>query len=259
MLRIDLNCDVGEASDPAQSAVEELVLRHVTSVSIACGYHAGDPNLIRRTLSLARAHGVAVGAHPGFRDPEGFGRREIALPPSDVESLIAYQVSALAGVAALEGLRLSHVKPHGALYNRAARDRAVAQAIARAVKVVDRRLILFGLAGSRLVEAAREIGLAAAEEAFADRAYRPDGTLVPRTEPGSVIHEEALVIERVLRMVREGLVCSLDGTDLRLRVETICLHADTPGADRLAERLRRALVEAGVRMAAVGVEKDAHA
>jgi len=250
-MRIDLNCDVGESAEAERLAVEERIMPHVTSVNIACGVHAGNPEVMRRTVRMARQHHLSVGAHPGFADVEGMGRRNLSLPPDEVENLVAYQVRALAGIAALEEVRLTHVKPHGALYNMAAGDRSLAEAIARAVAAVDRRLILYGLAGSRLVEAAREAGLASAEEAFADRAYASDGTLVPRDRPGSLIQDEQKVVEQVLRIVREGVVRSFDGRDLHLRADTICLHGDAPGADRLARLIRRSLDEAGVLVAAV--------
>jgi UPF0271 protein len=251
MARIDLNCDVGESAEAERLATEERIVPHVTSVNIACGVHAGNPEVMRRTVRLARCHHLAVGAHPGFADLEGQGRRDRTLPPDEVENLVAYQVGALAGLAALEGVKLTHVKPHGALYNMAARDRSLAEAIVRAVVAIDRGLILYGLAGSLLIEAARGASLAIAEEAFADRAYAADGTLAPRDRPGALIWDEQKVVEQVLRIVREGVVRSLDGRELPLRADTICLHGDTPGADRLAQLIRRSLEEAGVLVAAV--------
>jgi len=250
-MRIDLNCDMGESAEAERLAVEERIMPHVTSVNIACGVHAGNPEVMRRTVRLARQYHLSVGAHPGFADVEGMGRRSLSLPPDAVEHLVAHQVGALAHIAALEGGRLTHVKPHGVLYNMAAGDRSLAEAIARAVAAIDRRLVLYGLAGSYLVEAAREAGLAIAEEAFADRAYASDGTLVPRDRPGSLIQDELAVIAQVLRIVCEGVVRSFDGHDLPLRADTICLHGDTPGADRLARLIRRALDGAGVLVAAV--------
>jgi len=251
-LRIDLNCDIGESTDPQRMDAEERLLTHVTSANIACGFHAGNPELMRRAVRLTRAHRVAIGAHPGFRDPEALGRREVALSPAEVENLVAYQVGALAGITALEGAQLSHVKPHGALYNMAAHDPELATAVARAVAAVDRHLILVGLAGSKLIETARTLGLTAAEEAFADRAYNPNGTLVPRDLPNAVIHDENEVVTRVLRLVRDSLVPAIDGQPVRIHADTICIHSDTTGADRLAQALRRSLTEAGVRIAAIG-------
>jgi len=243
---------MGELVEPDRLALEERIMPLVTSVSIACGFHAGNPGLMRRTIRLARAHGVAVGAHPGFCDTEGFGRRELSVKPEEVENLIAYQVGALAGIAALDGVRLQHVKPHGALYSMAARDRTLAEAIARAVAKLDRRLILFGLAGSALVEAGRIMGLTVAEEAFMDRAYQADGTLVPRDRAGALILDEKEVSQRVRHLALEGVLAGLDGSLVRLRADTVCLHADTPASDRLAAAVRRELSRAGVRIVAVG-------
>ncbi|WP_447975044.1 LamB/YcsF family protein [Nitrospira sp. Kam-Ns4a] len=253
-MRVDLNCDVGESDEPGRVAIEARVLESVTSVSLACGVHAGTPALMRRLIRAARARGVAVGAHPGLPDPEGLGRRELPVTPEDIEQLVAAQVRALAAVAAEEGVALAHVKPHGALYTMAARDGALAAAIVRGVAAVDVRLALFGLAGSALIDAARRQGMRAVAEAFADRAYRADGTLVPRGRDGALLHEEEAVVERVLRLVREGVLPSVDGPEVRLRAETICVHGDTPGADRLAARLREALEQAGVRLLSPGCE-----
>lgn len=251
MRRIDLNCDMGESIAPDDWARQERIMPHITSVNIACGGHAGNPDLMRRTIQLANAYGVRVGAHPGFPDRAGHGRRELRMTPHETETLVAYQIGALAGIAAIEGIRLSHVKPHGALYNQAARDPDLADAIVRAVAAVDPRLILFGLAGSRLIEAARARGITAAEEAFADRAYQADGTLMPRGRPGSLIHDEHDAAERALSLVCKGMVRSLDGAELVLRADTLCVHGDTPGADRLIGRIRRKLEEAGVCVVAV--------
>jgi UPF0271 protein len=207
---------------------------------------------MRATVALAREHGVAVGAHPGFPDLEGFGRRELVVSPGDVEDFVAYQVGALAAIAAAEGVRLQHVKPHGALFNMAARDAALADAIARATAVIDRTMILFGLPGSEIVEAGRRAGLRTASEAFADRAYRPDGTLVPRGQAGAVIQDPDAAALRVLRMVREQAVEAVDGTRIPLTIDTICVHGDTPGAAAIAARIRSVLQEAGVQVRAVG-------
>lgn len=250
-MRVDLNGDIGESEEPDRTALDEGIMTFVSSVNVACGVHAGSPPLMRRLVRAAKTLGVEVGAHPGLRDPEGLGRREVTLAPEEVEALVTSQVRALAAIAAEEGVALAHVKPHGVLYNRAARDRALAAAIARAVAAVDRRLRLFGLAGSLLIEEARALGLHAVEEAFADRAYRADGSLVPRDRAGAVIVDEAAVVARVLRMVREGSVRSVEGTEVPLHADTICLHGDTPGAARLARLVREALESAGVRIAAV--------
>jgi len=221
---IDLNADVGE--DCGQDAA---LMRCITSANVACGVHAGSVAVMRETISLAREHGVGVGAHPSFPDREHFGRREIQLPSAEIADLVIRQIESLGAVAANEGVRLMHVKPHGALYNVAVRDRRVADAIAGAVASIDRSLVLLGLPKSELIAAARAAGLQTAGEAFADRAYRPDGTLVPRTEPGAVIDDPEEVLARVA-----GLAARPD-------VETICVHGDTPGAAELALKIRAAL------------------
>lgn len=245
--RVDLNADVGEGlgQDPA-------LFRIVTSASIACGFHAGDPGTMRATVALAREHGVAIGAHPSFPDLSGFGRREMTLTQDEVENAITYQLGALAEIAAAQGVTLRHVKPHGALYNMAARDAALADAIARAVAAFDPALVLFGLAGSQLIAAGKRMGLKTASEVFADRAYRRDGTLVPRTEAGAVIHEAAIVVPRVMAMVRDGAVTADDGTRVALQVDTICVHGDTPDAASLASRIREGLRDAGIDVRPIG-------
>lgn len=252
MERIDLNADVGESFGPYVIGDDERMLRHVTSANIACGCHGGDPSVMRRTVRLAVACGASPGAHPGYADLIGFGRRDIAMDLQEVEDLVVYQIGALAGVAAAQGARLHHVKPHGALYNRAARDRALADAIARAVRAVDDRLVLFGGSGSRLLEAGEALGLRTAAEVFADRAYHADGSLVSRREPGAVITDPAAVADRALRLVQGGEVAAVTGEVIRLRRDTICLHGDTPGAGDLAATLRTRLEEAGVRLSPVG-------
>jgi 5-oxoprolinase (ATP-hydrolysing) subunit A len=224
----------------------------ISSASVACGFHAGDPATMRETVTLARAHGVAVGAHPGFPDLVGFGRRDIRATPREVEDFVTYQIGALMAVASAQGVRLQHVKAHGALYNLAARDAALATAIARATAAVDSMLILFGLPGSELIAAGRRAGLPTAREGFADRAYRPDGTLVPRHEPGAVIHDPATVVGRAISMARDGMVRAADDSPIALDVDTICVHGDTPDAATLAWRIRQALTDAGVGVCPVG-------
>jgi UPF0271 protein len=201
---------------------------------------------MRATVALARAHGVAVGAHPGFPDLAGFGRRDMHCTPREVEDFVVYQVAALAGVAAVQGVTLQHVKAHGALYNMACRDRALADAVARATVAVDRSLVLFGLPGSELLRAGERAGLKVAAEVFADRAYEPDGTLMSRRKPGSVIHDAAAVVSRAVQMAREQRVTAADGSTIALQVDTMCVHGDTPGAAALARDIRAALVAARV-------------
>lgn len=252
MMRVDLNGDVGEASSGGPAGPDLVLMPHITSANVACGYHAGDPGMMRATVALAREHGVAVGAHPGFPDPEGFGRRELQFSPRDVEDFVAYQVGALAAIAAAQGVRLQHVKPHGALFNMAARDAALADAIARAAVAIDRTLILFGLPGSELVAAGQRAGLRTAREGFADRAYQPDGTLVPRHQPGAVMNDPDVIVPRAVRLVRDQAVEAIDGSRVTLTIDTLCVHGDTPGAADLARRIRAALTEAGIAVKAVG-------
>lgn len=249
---IDLNADVGESFGAYALGADAALMPVITSANVACGFHAGDPGVMRETVALAREHGVAIGAHPGFADLAGFGRREMGLTPREVEDLVVYQIGALAGVAAAHGLTLQHVKPHGALYNMAARDAALADAIARAVASVDRSLVLFGPPASQLIRAARRRGLRAACEAFADRAYEADGSLVPRSEPGAVVHDPRVVGARAVEMARDRTVAARDGTRVALQVDTICVHGDTPDAARLASEVRQALEGAGVEVSAVG-------
>ena len=229
-LRVDLNCDLGEGAGH-----DAELMADITSANIACGAHAGDETTMQATVALARQHGVAIGAHPGFADRENFGRREWALAATEVRALVERQVRALQQIGAVV-----HVKPHGALYNLAARDAVIAEAVARAVHAVDARLVLFALRGSELVRAGRRVGLRVAEEVFADRTYRADGALTPRAEAGAVITNEAVAIAQALRMVRAG-------------ADTICLHGDGAHAVALARRLHVELRRAGIEIRAFGV------
>jgi UPF0271 protein len=247
-MQIDLNADVGESFGAYRYGDDEGVLPCVSSANIACGFHAGDPTVMRSTVQLGRRLGVAVGAHPGFPDLPGFGRREMRLSTAELENLVAYQVGALAAVAATEGVRLAHVKPHGALYNMAARDTAMADAIARAVRAVDGSLILFGLSGSQLIAAGERAGLRVASEVFADRGYRPDGSLAPRGTPGAVMTEVTDVVRRAVGMAMGQPVTCVDGSTVSVRAETICIHGDTPGAATLARAIRSGLSAAGLQV-----------
>jgi len=242
-LRVDLNCDLGEGG-----AFDEELLGGITSANIACGFHAGNPDVMRRTVELALKNGVALGAHPGLRDPEGFGRRAVKLDPQEAFDLTNYQIGALQTIAFTQGARLVHVKPHGALYTMAARDAALAEALAKAVQAADPALIFVGLAGSEMIRSARRLGLRAAEEAFADRAYQPDGSLVPRGQPGALIHDPEEVARRAVRLVTQGKVAAIDGTELSIRADTLCVHGDTAGAPELVRALRAALGREGVEL-----------
>ena len=250
-MRIDLNSDLGESFGAWAMGQDEALMDSITSANVACGFHAGDPGVMRQTLALAKDKGVAVGAHPGFPDLVGFGRREMKATPDEVHDLVLYQVAALAGMAAAQGLKLQHVKAHGALYNMACKERSLADAIARAVAAFDRSLILFGLPNSELVRAGAAAGLTVAAEVFADRAYERDGSLTSRNKPGSVIHDEDAVVERAVRMVKRRDVVAVDGSVIALQADTICLHGDTPGAAALARVVRRGLESAGVVIAAL--------
>ncbi|HVH26405.1 MAG TPA: 5-oxoprolinase subunit PxpA [Vicinamibacterales bacterium] len=245
-MRIDLNADVGESFGAYTFGQDASLMASITSANIAAGFHAGDPTVLRTTIRLAKAHGVAIGAHPGFPDLAGFGRRELGVTPQEAEDFILYQIAAVAGIARAEGAELSHVKAHGALYNRAARDRPLADAVARAVAAFDRSLVLFAPPRSALFDAAREAGLRVAVEGFADRAYESTGQLVSRQKAGSVIHDLAIVVSRAVRMVTERVVFGLDGSVVPLELDTMCIHSDTPDAGRLAAAVRHALETAGV-------------
>jgi len=250
-MQIDLNADMGESFGAYTIGADEQVMPSITSANVACGFHGGDPAVMRRTVRLAREAGVSVGAHPGFQDLAGFGRREMRVSPQDAEDMVLYQIGALAAIARSEGVSLRHVKPHGALYNIAVRDAALAEAIARAVRAFDPALILFALPGSELMRAGDACGLAVAAEGFADRSYEPDGSLTPRSRKGAVIHDTSAVVARAVRMATEGKVTAADGSEILLRVQTICTHGDTPGAQELTRALRAGLERAGVLIAPV--------
>jgi len=250
--QIDLNCDVGESYGAYRLGADDALMPWITSANVACGYHAGDPLVMDETVRLAVRHGVGIGAHPGFPDLLGFGRRAMQLAPGEVENYVLYQVGALAAFARAAGAELAHVKPHGALYNVAARDVEMARAVVRGVARAGSDLILVGLAGSALLEAAREAGLAVASEGFADRAYNPDGTLRSRRLPGALLESPAAAAEQALRIARDGTVTAHTGEEVSLHVDTICLHGDTPAAVEIAQAIRHRLAQAGVEVAPLG-------
>ena len=249
MKKIDLNCDMGESADVSHLAVEARIMPFITSANIACGFHAGNPDLIRHTARLAARCGVSIGAHPGFLDMKDLGRNERAVTPGEVETMVSYQIGALAGVLSLDGFKLRHVKPHGALYNMAMKDHELATAIVESVCSIDRKLLVFGMAGSELVRVARAAGLIVAQEAFADRAYLPNGNLLPRSEKGAVLGTEEEVRQQVGNLAR-GFVKTIDGSHLQIEADTICLHSDTPRAEELVTLIRRELEACGVRITA---------
>jgi UPF0271 protein len=245
-MRIDLNCDMGESFGRYCVGDDEALMPFISSANIACGLHAGDPLVMGRTVRLAREHGVGIGAHPGFPDLQGFGRRGMQLTPEEAEAFILYQIGALAAFAKATGAELVHVKPHGALYNLATRDRPLAEAIARAVARFSRQLILVGLTNSLLVEAGLEASLPVACEAFADRAYEADGSLRSRRLPGAVLKDPAQAAEQAVRIARDRTVIAHTGEEVPMRAETLCLHGDTPAALTIARAIRQALTSAGV-------------
>ena len=240
MHRIDLNCDLGEGAGH-----DTELMSLITSANIACGGHAGDGPTMRATVELALQHGVAIGAHPGFVDREQFGRREIPIAPGEARALVLAQIRALELIVRSCDGQLMHVKPHGALYNMAARDAALAQAVAEAVREDAPRLILFGLAGSQLLAAGRACGLHVASEVFADRTYQPDGSLTPRSRPEALIQDEDDAVAQVLRMVRDGRVRAVDGADVAIQADTVCVHGDGPHAVAFVRRLARELRHPG--------------
>jgi UPF0271 protein len=248
-MQIDLNCDCGESFGAWHMGDDAGVLPYVTSANIACGGHAGDPQVMRKTLQICKDLGVTVGAHPGYPDLQGFGRRSLPLSPAEVENSLLAQIGALAALARAEGLELHHVKAHGALYNDAARNPALANAIARAVAAFSRELILVGLAGSALIDAGAELGLQVAAEAFADRTYEADGSLRNRRYADALITEPAHNLAQALSIVREQHVSSVGGTPVPLHADTLCIHGDTPGAAARAAALREGLHTAGVQVA----------
>ena len=251
-MRIDLNADVGESFGAYTLGNDAALMASITSANIAAGFHAGDPSVLRATIRLARASGVAIGAHPGFPDLAGFGRRELHVSPQEAEDFILYQIAAVAGVAAAEGAELAHVKAHGALFNMAARDRVLADALARAVAAFDRSLRLFTPPDSEMANAARALGLSVAIEVFADRGYEADGRLVSRRKTGAVIHDVKTVVARAVSLVADRTIVAQDGSRLSVDADTICIHGDTPGSDRLAAAVRAGLEAKGIAVKAMG-------
>jgi len=247
-LDIDLNCDTGESFGAYALGNDDALLRLVSSANVACGFHAGDASVMRRTVKTCLAHGVRIGAHPGLPDLQGFGRRAMGLSAEDVYDITLYQIGALQAIAAAEGGRVEHVKPHGALYHMAESDERVADAIARAAARAGDRLTLVGLSGGRLVAAGRALGLPAWEEAFADRAYRPDGGLVPRSAPGAVLDDPAAAANQALRLARDKSAIAVNGDIVPVKADTICIHGDGPHAAEFAEAIRRTLTAAGIRI-----------
>jgi UPF0271 protein len=250
MATIDLNCDLGEGFGAWEMGNDAAMIGLATSVNIACGFHAGDSETMRTTVNLAKARGVNIGAHPGYRDLHGFGRRPFpGMKASEIENMIAYQIGALQGIATMAGHKVTHVKVHGALSNVACEDDTTARALAAGIKGVDRNLIFVVLANSRLVTAGEAAGLPMVHEVFADRAYEDNGSLVSRRKPGAVLHDAGAIAQRVVRMVQDGAVVSVTGKVIKMRTDTVCIHGDTPGAVDIARGVRQALKDGGIEVA----------
>ena len=246
MFTIDLNCDMGESLEESRILGDFELMEHVSSVNIACGFHAGSPTVMRRTVEAAFSKGVAVGAHPSFFDRDNFGRSTMTVSPAEVFDIVLYQVSAMRGVCESLGGRLHHVKPHGALYNQAAADEELAAAIATAVKTCDPGLVLYGLSGSRLISESEKVGLRTASEVFSDRTYQSDGTLTPRSEPNALINDADECVAQVIRMIEAGTVTSVDHRTVPIVAETVCVHSDGPHALEFAKALRLSLTSRGI-------------
>lgn len=243
---IDLNCDLGESFGAYKMGLDEEVLPYVTSANIACGFHGGDPTVMEQTVALCKKYGVRAGAHPGFPDLAGFGRRNMSLSPAEVKAGTIYQIGALSAFCKGAGIRLWHVKPHGALYNMAAKDYELAKAICQAIKEVDDSLVLLALSNSEMLRAAKDTGLSAASEVFADRAYERDGSLVSRSRKGSMIEDETLAVNRVIRMAKEGVVEAIDKSVVSIEADSVCVHGDGVKALEFVKKIRKGLLEAGI-------------
>ncbi|MDA8109020.1 MAG: LamB/YcsF family protein [Betaproteobacteria bacterium] len=250
MTRIDLNCDMGESFGAWKMGADAEIMPLISSANIACGFHAGDPATIRKTVRLAVDHGVAVGAHPSLPDLQGFGRRVMRISPQEMYDLVLYQAGAIEAFARAAGAKLHHVKCHGALYNMAANDEALSDAMARAVQDLGGDVVLYALSNSRMMQVARGRGLRVAGEVFADRGYLDDGTLAPRGSPGAMIEDEAGAVAHALAMIEQGFVTSLSGKRVPVAPDTLCLHGDQPGAVAFAKALRKAFADRGIAVGA---------
>lgn len=252
MKTIDINCDMGESFGVYKITTDDAVMNFISSANIACGFHAGDPMVMRKTVKLALENGVGVGAHPGFPDLMGFGRREMKLSLDEIENSVIYQVGALMGMVRSEGGTLQHVKPHGMLYNMAVKDNKIAEAIARGIAKVDSNLILVALASSEFAEAGKKVGLKVANEVFADRGYNADGSLVARGTPGAFIKDPKIAAQRVVKMVKEGKVEAIDGTVISFQADTVCLHGDNPEVVTFVQTISQVLDSEGIKLTPMG-------
>lgn len=246
---VNINSDLGESFGPWVMGNDAEVLKIVRSANVACGFHAGDPAGMLATLKAAQARGVVVGAHVAYRDLAGFGRRNMDVASSDLVADVIYQIGALQGLARAAGTVVKYIKPHGALYNTIAQDRRQAADMINAIKAIDPSLVLMALAGSPLIAWARDAGLSVVAEAFADRGYTPQGALVSRREKGAVLHDEKLIAERMLTLVRDGVIEAVDGSQVRVEADSICVHGDSPGAVAIARQLRLRFEQEGVQIA----------
>jgi len=249
---VDLNCDIGESFGVYKLGLDEEAMNYISSANIACGFHAGDPQVMARTVDLAVTRGVAIGAHPSYPDLMGFGRRKMEVTPGEIKNYITYQIGALQAFAQARGAKLQHVKPHGALYNIASVDKKIARALAEAIYNLDKNLIFMVLANSEMERAAREVGLRYASEVFADRHYNSDGTLVSRSHPQSVIKDSDEAAKRMIEIITTGRIKAIDGTSFPVKADSICVHGDTPGAIEHMINLRQALKEAGIKVVSMG-------
>ena len=246
MYCVDLNSDLGESFGSYKIGKDEDIIPLISSANVACGAHAGDPDVMAKTAELCKKSKISMGAHPGFFDLMGFGRRNMAVSPEEVKNLIVYQIGALDAFAKSQGIKLQHVKPHGALYNMAAKDKSLARAIAEGIYSYNPDLILLGLSGSEMLNAAKEIGLPYAAEVFADRAYEDDGTLVARSKPGAMIKDEDEAVSRVIRMVKEHRVTTVSGKDIEISPASVCVHGDSEKALLFVKKIRDALLQEGI-------------
>ena len=246
---VDLNSDMGESFGNYKIGQDDEVIKYITSSNIACGFHAGDPNVMRYTVKLAKENNVAIGAHPGFPDLQGFGRRKMDIPAEEVKNLITYQVGALQAIAKTEGMKLQHVKPHGAFYNTIVNDKKLGQAVVEAILEINKDLILVGLANSKIINIALKSGLKIAREAFADREYNFDSTLVKRSIPGAVISDSDVIAKRVIKMINQQKVETIDGKIIDLQFDTICLHGDNKNALNVIKAIRKILAEEKIEIA----------
>lgn len=252
MDRVDLNCDLGESFGAYTIGCDELVIPLVSSANVACGFHASDPVVMEKTVVMAAGAGIGVGAHPGFPDLMGFGRRNMVITPAEARAYTLYQLGALSGFCRAKGIALQHVKPHGALYNMAGKDYALARGICEAIKDFDPSLIVLALSGGELLRCARDMGLRAASEVFADRGYEEDGSLVNRKKEGAMITDENVAIERVVRMIREKTVTAVTGKDIPIEADSVCVHGDGPKALAFVEKIRAALTQQGIEIRPLG-------